>query len=229
MSISTGKKARKLLTEDPDLSIDKFKEVEPLNYIQGEYLDAIRNNTVIFGVGSAGTGKTYVSASFAAAQLFYKRIDKIIVTRPNIEVGRGLGFIPGTLQEKYAPYLEPFDSVFHRNLGKGFYEYCIKEKKIDPKPLGFMRGSTFDDCIVLVDEAQNITVSEMKMLLSRIGRNTKMILSGDPDQADITNSGLIDATKRLQYINGIEVVKFLDEDIVRSKICKQIIMAYNAR
>jgi phosphate starvation-inducible protein PhoH and related proteins len=229
MSVTTGKKARRASCDEPDLSIDKFKEVEPLNYIQGEYLEAIRNSHVIFGIGSAGTGKTYVSAYYAAAQLYYKNVEKIIITRPNVEVGRGLGFIPGTLDEKYAPYLEPFNSVFSKSLGKGFYDYCVKERKIDPRPLGFMRGATFDNCIVLVDEAQNVTVTEMKMILSRIGRNCKMILSGDPDQSDIPNSGLLDATKRLQHIHGIEVVRFLDEDIVRSKICKQIIMAYKEK
>jgi phosphate starvation-inducible protein PhoH and related proteins len=229
MSVNSGKKARKQGADEPDLSIDKFKEVEPLNYIQGEYLNAIKNNTIVFGVGSAGTGKTYVSAAYAAAQLFYKYVDKIIVTRPNIEVGRGLGFIPGTLEQKYSPYLEPFESVFYKILGKGFYEYCLKEKRIDPKPLGFMRGATFDNCIVLVDEAQNVTMSEMKMLLSRIGNNAKMILSGDPDQSDIHNSGLVDATKRLTHIDGVEVIHFMDSDIVRSKICKQIIMAYREK
>lgn len=227
MSVSTGKKARRMSTEEPHISVDKFQEVEPLNYIQGVYLEAIRNNNVVFGIGSAGTGKTYISTYYAASQLFHRNIEKIIVTRPNIEVGRGMGFIPGTIEEKYAPYIEPFDSIFSRSLGRGFYDYCIKNKSIDPKPIGFMRGITFDNCMVLVDEAQNITKAEMKMLLSRIGKNCKMILSGDPDQSDIPNSGLIDAVDRLSNISNIEVVEFLDSDIVRSKLCKQIIMAYN--
>jgi phosphate starvation-inducible PhoH-like protein len=227
MAISTGKKARRSSMNEPTVSVDKFKELVPLNYIQETYLEAIKNNSIVFGIGSAGTGKTYVSSYYAASQLFHRNIEKIIVTRPNVEVGRGMGFIPGTLEEKYAPYLEPFDSIFSRSLGKGFYDYCLKNKSIDPKPLGFMRGVTFDNCIVLVDEAQNITKTEMKMLLSRIGKNCKMILSGDPDQADIPNSGLDDAVNRLEGIHDIEVVEFLDSDIVRSKLCKQIIMAYN--
>lgn len=228
MAVTTGKKARREnATKQPGISVENFKEVEPLNFIQGEYLAAIKESDIVFGVGSAGTGKTYIAAAYAASQLYHKRVDRVIITRPNVEVGRGLGFIPGTLEEKYAPYLEPFDSVFCKFLGKTFYEYCLKEKKIDPRPLGFMRGTTFDHSIVLVDEAQNITVPEMKMLLSRIGRNTKMILSGDPKQSDITNSGLLDAIKRLDTIPGIEAIEFLDEDIVRSKLCKQIIMAYN--
>jgi phosphate starvation-inducible PhoH-like protein len=203
-----------------------FKEVQPLNFVQGEYLAAIEDNDVIFGIGSAGTGKTFIAANYAARELYYKRVDKVILTRPNIETGRGLGFLPGTLEEKYAPYLLPFDAIFTRALGKGFYEYCLRSKDIDPTPLGFLRGTTFDNCIVLVDEAQNCTREEMKMLLSRIGKNCKMIFSGDTEQSDIPDSGLEDAVERLENIDGIQVVEFLDEDIVRSKMCKQIIMAY---
>ncbi len=204
-----------------------FKEIKPLNYIQGEYLDAIENAEIIFGIGSAGTGKTYIAASYAAGELFHKRVDKIILTRPNVETGRGMGFLPGELDEKYAPYLQPFDQVFTKALGKGFYEYSLKAKDIDPKPLGFMRGASFENCIILVDEAQNLTKTEFKMLLSRIGKNCKVILSGDPKQTDISDSGLLDATKRLAGIKGVEIVNFRDEDIVRSQMCKQVILAYN--
>ena len=203
-----------------------FKEVEPLNFIQGEYLEAIRYNDIIFGIGSAGTGKTYIAASYAASELFHRRVSKVILTRPNIETGRGLGFLPGTLDEKYAPYLMPFDAIFSKALGRGFYEYALKNKDIEPTPLGFLRGTTFENCIVLLDEAQNCTKDEMKMLLSRIGKNCKMIISGDTEQTDIDYSGLQDAVSRLTGISGIEIVEFLDEDIVRSNMCKQIIMAY---
>lgn len=202
------------------------KEVEPLNYIQGEYLEAIKHNEIIFGIGSAGTGKTYVAAGYAANELFNRRVSKIYLTRPNIETGRGLGFLPGTLEEKYAPYLAPFDSIFTKFLGKGFYEYALKNKDIEPIPLGFLRGTTFEDCIVLVDECQQMEAMEFKMMLSRIGKNCKMIFSGDSEQADIEYSGLDDAVDRLEGIPGIEIIEFLDEDIVRSKLCKQIIMAY---
>lgn len=225
---SSGKKIRRNNNSTTTQDADKqgFREVKPLNYIQGEYLEAIKQNDVVFGIGSAGTGKTYIAATYAAGELFHRRVDKIILTRPNVETGRGLGFLPGTLEEKYAPYLEPFEQVFARSLGKGFYEYALKNKSIDPKPLGFMRGATFDNCIVLLDEAQNATREEMKMILSRIGKNCKMIISGDVDQSDIPDSGLSDAVRRLQHIPGIEVVRFLDDDIVRSKMCKQIILAY---
>lgn len=228
---NSGKKARKQLATRSVAVQDQYinhdcKEVRPMNYIQGEYLEAIKRNDIIFGVGSAGTGKTYVAAAYAGNQLFHRNISKIYLTRPNVEVGRGLGFLPGELDEKYAPYLAPFESVLVKTLGKGFYEYCLKNKSIDPQPLGFMRGATFEDCILLADEMQNASKEEMKMLLSRIGKNCKMIISGDTEQSDIPDSGLADAFRRLEGIPGIEVIRFLDEDIVRSKMCRQIIMAY---
>lgn len=229
MAISSGKKARKQDSSTGVFSNEKFTEVRPLNYIQETYLEAIKHNDIVFGIGSAGTGKTYVSAAYAASQLYHKRIDKIILTRPNIETGASLGFLPGTLDEKYLPYLEPFDSVFTKMLGKGFYEWALKNKTIDPRPLGFMRGATFENSIVLLDEAQNATKQELKMFLTRIGKNCKIVISGDPSQSDISNSGLLDASSRLSDIEGIEVVEFLDSDIVRSRLCKQIIMAYNER
>jgi phosphate starvation-inducible PhoH-like protein len=229
MANNSGKKARRAASQSPDnsfLTKTEFREVKPLNYIQETYLNAIKTNEIIFGIGSAGTGKTYVAASYAASELFHRRVDKIILTRPNVETGRGLGFLPGTLEEKYEPYLDPFDQVFSRSLGKGFYEYALKSKAIEPRPLGFMRGATFDNAIVLADEMQQATQAEFKMLLSRIGRNTKMIISGDAEQSDISDSGLEDAVNRLESIPGIEVVRFLDSDIVRSKMCRAIIMAY---
>lgn len=224
---SSSKKARRGGNVQDNPIEFGFKDVKPLNFIQETYLEAIKNNDVIFGVGSAGTGKTYVAASYAAGELFHRRISKIILTRPNVETGRGLGFLPGELDEKYAPYLQPFEQVFIRTLGKGFFEYALKSKDIEPKPIGFMRGSSFDNAVILVDEAQNLTKTELKMLLSRVGKNCKVILSGDPKQVDIPDSGLEDAIRRLEGLDSIEVVRFLDDDIVRSKMCKQIILAYN--
>lgn len=229
MATQSGKRARN--THPPETNKNPiehgFKEVKPLNEIQSVYLDAIRNNDIVFGIGSAGTGKTYVAASYAAGQLFHRKISKIILTRPNVETGRGLGFLPGKLDDKYAPYLQPFDSVFTRTLGAGFYQYALKSRDIDPKPIGFMRGMSFDYAVILVDEAQNLTKTELKMLLSRVGKNCKVILSGDPKQVDIMDSGLEDAVQRLGKLPGVQVVKFEDDDIVRSKMCKQVILAYN--
>lgn len=224
MGKSSGKRARGTSSNPVEYG---FRDVKPLNYIQASYLEAIKTNDIVFGIGSAGTGKTFVAASYAAGELFHRRVQKIVLTRPNVETGRGLGFLPGSLEEKYAPYLDPFTEVFSRCLGKGYYEYAVKSRNIDPRPLGFMRGATFEDSIVLVDEAQNATKAELKMLLSRIGKNCKIIVSGDTQQVDIDNSGLEDAVNRLENIAGVEVVRFLDDDIVRSRMCKQIILAYN--
>lgn len=223
--MASGKKARRGNVQAE--AQHEFRGVKPLNFIQGEYLRAIQECDIVFGIGSAGTGKTFLAASYAAGELYHRRISKIILTRPNVETGRGLGFLPGELDEKYAPYLQPFDQVFSRTLGRGFYDYALKSKDIEPKPIGFMRGASFENCIILVDEAQNLTKTEFKMLLSRIGRNCKIILSGDPKQSDIGDSGLLDACKRLERIQGVEVVNFTDEDIVRSPMCKQVILAYN--
>lgn len=225
MAVTTGKKARRQQSNDRSYATT-FKEAHPLNTVQQLYLESIQENTITFGIGSAGTGKTFLAASYAAKELFYKRISKIILTRPNVEVGRGLGFLPGELEEKYMPYLAPFETTFVKCLGKGFYEYALKDKTIEPAPLGFLRGATFENAIVLIDEAQNMTKAEFKMILSRIGRNCKVIVSGDPEQSDIKDSGLDDAVYRLRNIEGVEVVKFEDGDIVRSKMCKEVILAY---
>lgn len=225
MATNSGKKARRSSANSNPVEYG-FKDVKPLNDVQADYLDAIKESEVIFGIGSAGTGKTFIAASYAAGELFHRRVRKIILTRPNVETGRGMGFLPGELDEKYAPYLDPFDKVFTGCLGRGYYEHALKTKDIEPRPIGFMRGASFDDAIILVDEAQNLTKTEFKMLLSRIGRNCKVILSGDPDQTDIKDSGLKDAVNRLGTLPGIEVITFLDEDIVRSKMCKQVIIAY---
>lgn len=230
MAISTGKKARRQKPSsviEPVVGINKpFQEVKPLNTIQQLYLESIRENQITFGVGCAGTGKTYIAAAYAAEQLFYKKVDKVILTRPNVETGRSLGFLPGTLEEKYHPYLEPFEVTLRKYLNHGFYEYCLKTKSIEPKPLGYMRGASYDNAIILVDEAQNITAVEFKMLLTRVGRNTKVIISGDEDQSDIPNSGLVDALNRLEHIRGIGILEFEAADVVRSKLCKEIILAY---
>lgn len=223
----------KLVTQEENLATRSrqeyggfCKEVEPLNYIQGEYLESIKYNEVTFAIGPAGTGKTWISVGYAANELFHRRVNKIILIRPNIEVGRGLGYLPGSQEEKMAPFYAVFDSIFIKFLGKGFYEYAKKNEDIEQVAIAYARGTTFEDCIVILDEAQDCTREEMKMILSRIGKNCKMIVSGDHEQVDIDNSGLEDAVNRLDGIDGIEVIEFLDSDIVRSKMTKAIIMAY---
>lgn len=219
--MSSSKKARNRNNNNK-----AFYDIKLLNYAQQNYMRNIIENDIVFGIGSTGTGKTYVAAGFASRELFYRNVNKVVLTRPNIEVGRSLGALPGTLEEKYGPYLAPFDNVFIATLGGSFYDYCKKSRNVDPQPLGYLRGSTFDDAIVLLDEAQNLTTDEMKMLLTRIGRNCKMIISGDPEQSDVKNSGLTDAMSRLENVQGVGVTRFQDDDIVRSAMCKKVILAY---
>lgn len=206
------------------------KATEPLRAkteIQGQYIAAIKTSDLIFAIGPAGTGKTYVAAAYAAEQLLDKRISKIIITRPNIEVGQSMGFLPGELEEKYAPYLAPFREVMIERMGKGMYEYCLKMDQISPQPLGYMRGATFTDSIVILDEAQNCTPAEMKMFLTRIGENCTVIVDGDPEQCDLNGpSGLDDALRRIPGIDGVAVVEFTEDDIVRSGLVRDILCAY---
>ena len=203
-----------------------FKPVEAKNYAQQLYLETIENYDVVFGIGSAGTGKTYLAAMYAAEKLHYREVEQVIVTRPNVEASRSMGFLPGELEEKYAPYLEPFDGVFTKVFGKTHYELMKKREKIAAKPLGYMRGATFDNSIVLVDECQNMTEKEFKLLLTRIGENTKVIFSGDSRQVDIPDSGLMSVIDRLKHIPEIGVVEFQPYDIVRSRLCKDIILSW---
>ena len=228
--VNSGKaprKARNNTDNEHGIMDYGFSEAKALNFAQGQYIDSIKTNNIVFGIGSAGTGKTYLAANYAAKLLFHKQVEKIVITRPNVESGPSMGHLPGELSEKYAPYLEPFNDCFRKFLGKSFYEYCLKTTAIEPIPLGFMRGRSFDDAVILADEMQNASSSELKMFLSRIGKNCKIIISGDPKQTDINNSGLMDAVNRLHSIKGVDVVHFLDSDIVRSNLCKQIILAYN--
>lgn len=207
------------------------KEIEPLRAYteaQGRYIASIKDNTITFGIGSAGTGKTFVAGAFAADLLKEGLVDKIIITRPAVEAGESFGFLPGEIEEKYAPYLEPFRDVLNERLGKTFVTYLIKTGKIVASPLSFMRGKTFSDCVVILDEAQNVSPTQMKMFLTRIGQNCKVIIDGDVEQKDITGlSGLKDAVSRLSRVPSVGVVEFDIEDVVRSGIVKDILRAYS--
>lgn len=194
---------------------------------QKKYMSAIKSATLTFGVGPAGTGKTYICGAIAAELLQNKTIDKIIITRPAVEAGEKLGFLPGEVEEKYEPYLTPFRDVLNERLGKTFVDYLVKTGRIEPAPLAYMRGRTFKDAIVILDEAQNVTPEQMKMFLTRIGENCKVIVNGDENQKDIPGpSGLTDAIKRISFIPSVQVVKFSSADIVRSGIVQEIVSAY---
>lgn len=206
------------------------KPPEPLRAqteAQGQYIAALNSSEIVFAVGPAGTGKTYVAATWAAEQLLSKRIESIVITRPNIEVGEEMGHLPGELEEKYAPYIAPFRDVMIKRMGKGHFMYCLKSGEVAPEPIGFMRGKTFNDAVVILDEAQNVTPEQMKMFLTRIGKNCVMVIDGDPTQCDLPGmSGLTDALRRIPGIPGVRVVEFTEDDIVRNGIIKDILKAY---
>lgn len=210
--------------------VGRRKKAEPLEAqteAQGHYICALQSSQLIFAIGPAGTGKTYVASCYAAEQLISKQIERIIITRPNVEVGTGFGFLPGELEEKYAPYLAPFKEVMIERMGLSQYEYALKTEKILPQPLAFMRGATFNDAFVILDEAQNCTPAEMKMFLTRIGKNCTVVVDGDPEQCDLNcPSGLNDAVRRLEGIPGVNIVEFTEDDIVRSGLIKSILCAY---
>lgn len=207
-----------------------LKPAEPLRAqteAQGQYIAALKSSEIVFAIGPAGTGKTYVAATWAAEQLLAKKIDKIVITRPNVEVGEEMGHLPGELEDKYAPYIAPFRDIMIRRMGMGHFMYCLKSGDIAPEPIGFMRGKTFDDAVVILDEAQNVTPEQMKMFLTRIGKNCVMVIDGDPTQCDLHGpSGLSDALRRVPGIPGVRVVEFTEDDIVRNGIIRHILKAY---
>ena len=203
-------------------------EVEPKSTAQAYYMQDIKENIITFGVGSAGTGKTYVSTAMAGDMLYQGDIDKIIVTRPAVEAGEKMGFLPGSLEEKFEPYLAPIREVFIERFSKGWYETQVKNKNIEAVPLGYMQGLTFNNSVVLADEMENSTPKEMFMLLSRVGEYSKVLINGDYRMQKMIRgkSGLEDAIYKLEGLDDIAVFEFVSEDIVRSGIAKDIIQRY---
>ena len=205
------------------------KEPKPLRALteaQGQYIASIISNTITFGIGPQGTGKSYVAGAWAADQLKQGLCEKLIITRPVIESGRNMGALPGTLEEKFAPFMKPFNSVLEERLGKTFFEYLKKTGKIEAYPLEYMRGETFNNSLVILDEAQNATDDQLLMFMTRIGEGSKMIIDGSITQCDIRNSGLQNAVRRLRSVQEIGVVEFDIDDIVRHGLIKEILRAY---
>jgi phosphate starvation-inducible PhoH-like protein len=204
-----------------------FEPLKPLNKAQESYIKAIKNNIVTLGIGCAGTGKSHVAAGVAADMLRECHIDKIIITRPVCETGRNLGALPGELSEKYSPYIEPLMDALNKQLGASWVRNLVKNNKIIAAPMEFMRGKTFDNCAVIVDESQNTTPEQMKMMLTRIGKNCKIVITGDTKQSDLKQqNGLSYAVSRIGNVNGVGVVEFGLNDIVRHGIVKDIIVAW---
>lgn len=205
------------------------KPVKPKTLGQKKYVDTIKNNTIVFGVGPAGTGKTYLAVAMAVKAFRAKEVTRIILTRPAVEAGEKLGFLPGDLQQKVDPYLRPLYDALFDMLGADNFQKCQEKGSIEVAPLAYMRGRTLDDSFIILDEAQNTTPEQMKMFLTRLGFNSKIVVTGDVTQIDLPDgkkSGLKEAVKILKDIPDIVTVRFTEKDVVRHRLVQDIIKAY---
>jgi len=210
----------------------KKKPITPKSLNQKEYIDAIRRHDIVFGIGPAGTGKTYLAMAMAVSALSKGSVSRIILTRPAVEAGETLGFLPGDLADKVDPYLRPLYDALHDMMRFEKVAGLMQQGVIEVAPIAFMRGRTLNDSFVILDEAQNTTSEQMKMFLTRIGFNSKAVITGDITQVDLPHekpSGLIESKNILQGIDGIELVFFTEKDVVRHKLVQAIIRAYDKR
>ena len=207
----------------------KGRPVKPKTLGQEKYVDAIKEKTIVFGIGPAGTGKTYLAVAMAVNAFRAKEINRIILTRPAVEAGEKLGFLPGDLQQKVDPYLRPLYDALFDMLGAENFQRYQERGNIEVAPLAYMRGRTLDDSFIILDEAQNTTPEQMKMFLTRLGFNSKMVVTGDVTQIDLPDgkrSGLVEASKILKNIDDIETIHFTEKDVVRHRLVQDIIKAY---
>ena len=230
-----------LVVENDDKGIEKLsdsdcicitasgKPIKPKTIGQKRYVDAIRNNTVTIGVGPAGTGKTYLAVAMAVDAFRSKSVNRVVLTRPAVEAGEKLGFVPGDLQQKVDPYLRPLYDALFDMLGAENFQRCQERGDIEVAPLAYMRGRTLDDSFIILDEAQNTTSEQMKMFLTRLGFNSKAVVTGDITQIDLPDgkkSGLKEVLHILENIDGISINRFSEKDVVRHRLVQQIIKAY---
>jgi phosphate starvation-inducible PhoH-like protein len=242
--VSNGdvKTAAQLLADDPSIDLRDYflkssltqsgkKRIAPKTVNQRRYLDAIEQNDIVFGIGPAGTGKTYLAMAQAVSFLLAKRVNRIILARPAVEAGEKLGFLPGDLAEKVNPYLRPLYDELYDMIEVERAERFIERGTIEIAPIAFMRGRTLNDAFVILDEAQNTTSEQMKMFLTRLGFGSKAVVTGDITQIDLPvgrTSGLVEAMKVVSKIEGISFVYFDDRDVVRHKLVQQIVKAYES-
>lgn len=232
--------ALRLITSDPSAKIaDIFtdtvfttfrkKSIAPKSMGQKRYIDTIRGHDIVFGIGPAGTGKTYLAMAMAVSALSNKEVDRIILTRPAVEAGERLGFLPGDIAAKVDPYLRPLYDALHDMLEYERAENLLERGIIEVAPLAFMRGRTLNDSFIILDEAQNTTIEQMKMFLTRLGFNSKAVVTGDITQIDLPlakPSGLVEAQKILEGIEGIGFVRFTEKDVVRHPLVQEVIKAF---
>jgi len=230
----------RVVVEDPEVTLRGLvqsgrqrafgkKTLAPKTINQRRYIDSIERNDLVFGVGPAGTGKTYLAVAMAVSALLNKKIARIILTRPAVEAGERLGFLPGTLQEKVDPYLRPLYDALYDMVDAERVEKMLERGVIEVAPIAFMRGRTLNDAFIIVDEAQNTTPEQMKMVLTRLGFNSKMVVTGDVTQIDLpgrTTSGLVQVIDILRGAEGIGFVFFEDVDVVRHTLVQRIVRAY---
>src|SRR5450432_2559456 len=205
------------------------KVLAPKTVMQRRYLEAIERNDLVFGIGPAGTGKTYLAVAMAVSALLSKRVSRIILTRPAVEAGERLGFLPGTLQEKVDPFLRPLYDALYDMIEAEKVDKLLERNTIEIAPLAFMRGRTLNDSFIIMDEAQNTSPEQMKMILTRQGFNSKMVVNGDITQIDLPNnkrSGLLEAVDVLRGVEGISFIHFDERDVVRHSLVQRIVRAY---
>jgi len=218
------------LFSDTILVTSRGRHVRPKTLGQRVYVDAIKRNSITFGVGPAGTGKTYLAVVLACAALRNREVERIILTRPAVEAGEKLGFLPGDLQEKVDPYLRPLYDALQDIIGQDMYQKLMSKGVIEIAPLAYMRGRTLENAYVILDEAQNTTSKQMKMFLTRLGFGSKMVVTGDPGQIDLprgVTSGLLEASHVLDNVKGIEIVKLEAMDVIRHDVVARIVEAYD--
>ena len=228
--VSEGREAKiSELSGDVVCITAKGKPIKAKTLGQKAYVDAMNANTITLGIGPAGTGKTYLAVAEAVAAFRSEKVNRIILTRPAVEAGERLGFLPGDLQSKVDPYLRPLYDALFEMLGPETYNKYLERGNIEVAPLAYMRGRTLDDSFIILDEAQNTSIEQMKMFLTRLGFNSKMVVTGDITQIDLPDgrrSGLVDAVKILKDVDDIQIVRFNERDVVRHKLVQDIIKAY---